>query len=43
MNKTANNYSDPMTLENMTYMKKENCISNELMLQEPSLQGYHLV
>jgi hypothetical protein len=43
MNKTANNYSDPMTLENMTYKKKENCNSNEQMLEEPSLQGYHLV
>jgi hypothetical protein len=43
MNNTANNYSDPMTLENMTYIKEENCCSNELMLEKPRLQGYHLV
>jgi hypothetical protein len=43
MNNAANNYLDPMTLENMTYLKKENCKSNQLMLEESRLQGYHLV
>jgi hypothetical protein len=42
VNNTANNYLDPMTLENTTYIKEENCNSNELMLEQPRLQGYNL-
>jgi hypothetical protein len=43
INNAAYNYSNPMTLENMTYIKEENCNSHELMLEEPRLEGYHLV
>jgi hypothetical protein len=43
MNNAANKYSDPMTLENMTYIKEENFNSNELMIEEPRLKGYHRV
>lgn len=40
-NNIANNYSDPMLLENMTYLRKENCNSTQIILEGPKLPGYH--